>query len=239
MIVIAAAARAATAQSRPLVSTGVYAQHLADSSQHLDPGRGIVAFRTEGEMPQLDSLPLYSAPSDRTPMGWFVVNRAATEGEPFFIRAPTRVRPNTMEFAYEESALPIDSLSADHRWARVLYGFDNADRPLTAWTPAAAPNATLHLWNNYFGDKALHFLPAFPPAFYDAPNGKPLSITLVGEQVLDYIMYVAEQQGEWMRVRVMSPSDYCAEGSAPPKTAWVRYLTPQGRPRVWYATRGC
>ncbi|MFW6192305.1 MAG: hypothetical protein ACOC83_02370 [Gemmatimonadota bacterium] len=55
-----------------------------------------------------------------------------------------------------------------------------------------------------------------------------------------------------MEVRVVSPSDYCAgpepeaesdrdgaSDSSLAERAWIRYLTEDGRPRVWTFTRGC
>lgn len=240
---MAATVSSAAAQSPPLVSTGVYAQHLMDSALGLDPGRGIVALRSESDAPPgahlRDSLPLYAAPDAPTPVAWFVQNIEATDTEPLIIRASSAVRPNVMEFAYEEAGLPSDSLSADGRWARVIYGFAVSGSPLSAWVSLENGRAARHEWTAILADQPLFFLPAELPAFFDRPNGTRLDIALSGKPRADYVMYPEQQQGDWMRVRVVSPSDSCSENSGAPRTAWIRFLQSNGRPRVWYHTRGC
>ncbi|HET9947663.1 MAG TPA: hypothetical protein VFQ22_01935 [Longimicrobiales bacterium] len=67
-------------------------------------------------------------------------------------------------------------------------------------------------------------------------DGAPVVATIEGEHAL----YPREVRGEWMRVTLELPSTYCAAGAtASRREGWIRWLTPERGPEVWYFTRGC
>jgi hypothetical protein len=49
------------------------------------------------------------------------------------VASTKRLRPNVLEFAYEEAGVPIDSLAAGNGWARMILGFDRHDAPYRGW----------------------------------------------------------------------------------------------------------
>ncbi|MSR36187.1 MAG: hypothetical protein EXR95_06015 [Gemmatimonadetes bacterium] len=94
------------------------------------------------------------------------------------------------------------------------------------------------LWDELLPGQPLFF--ALPPdsfRFHVAPDGADERFAIEREQ---YILWPLEQSGDWMRVRAVSPSDYCAApGAARQDTLWIRWRAETGRPRVWFYTRGC
>ena len=58
----------------------------------------------------------------------------------------------------------------------------------------------------------------------------------------DYHLEPLEIRGDWMRVELVEPSDYCAGPDAPASTrreGWVKWRDDEIGPWVWYYTRGC
>ena len=87
-------------------------------------------------------------------------------------------------------------------------------------------------------------MPADSARFHEAPEGPaapfPLPPPGSGGPPGDYILWPLERAGDWMRVRAVTPSDYCADPPAPREdTLWIRWRGASGRPRVWFFTRGC
>ena len=57
----------------------------------------------------------------------------------------------------------------------------------------------------------------------------------------DYHLEPIEFSGDWMKVRVTQPSDYCAGEAIKIRETdgWVRWRSRDKGPWVWYFTRGC
>jgi hypothetical protein len=173
-----------------------------------------------------------------------------------------------LEFSYEEVGLPIDSLATDPRagddrragaraampgseplsrqdlsgWARVVYGYLSGDR-LFGWV-RLQPRYAVTLWPDALPTHVLFFADSIPFRIHATPGGDvvrfPLAYDPPGSNRVDYIMHPLETDGPWMRVRAVTPSDYCADPPTPrDTTGWIRYLDDASRPRVWYFTRGC
>jgi hypothetical protein len=55
-----------------------------------------------------------------------------------------------------------------------------------------------------------------------------------------YALYPREVRGDWMRVEMSEPSDYCADPApdVPRIEGWVRWRD-RGALQLWYFTRGC
>ena len=143
--------------------------------------------------------------------------------------------PGALAFGYEEVGLPI--LERGDGWERVYLGVDSAGAPVSGWASGTG-GAAITLWDQLLPEMPLFF--ALPPdslGFHSAPEGPAQSFEL---DVDDYILWPLETRGDWMRVRAVSPSDYCAAPSAPRQdTVWIRWRTETGNPRVWFYTRGC
>jgi hypothetical protein len=62
-----------------------------------------------------------------------------------------------------------------------------------------------------------------------------------GSDRLDYIMKPLQVRDRWLQVELLTPSPMCVfpEPEVTPDTVWIQYLGTDGRPRVFYYTRGC
>ena len=224
------------AQATPLVRVGVPAQHLADSTVKLDPGIGIVSPKLEKDR---DSLALFLSSNESVTWGWFVRDLSGRDEQPFKLVTPLVLRPNIMEFGYEESGLPVDSILPDR--VRVLLGWDGEQRMRRAWVRLDS-TVELRRWPQWLASTPVFFLPGQRPDFFAAPRGARYPVILPGGDEPDYIMHPKQIRGEWMQVEVVTPSDYCAEDGTTRRrkeTVWIRFLDPTKRPKVWYYTRGC
>lgn len=162
----------------------------------------------------------------------------------FGVAAVKRLRPNVLEFRYEFAGIPIDSLATGGGWARVILGFDSQNAAYRGWVSIDSTHLKYLLWKKELLRRdAIFFLPDQEPRFFLEPGGKELSLGIrKGWENLDYIMHPMKARGPWLKVRVAQPPDICIrpdEIRSRMTVAWVRYLTPRGRPRVWYGTRGC
>jgi hypothetical protein len=151
-----------------------------------------------------------------------------------------------LEFGYEEMGLPVLEIRSGAQrmeWLRVHYGLAADGEPRTGWVPFPQPRLEFLSWAERLPELPLFFLDPDSIRFHGAMEGPDEPISLVrggGSQRFDYILYPLETRGQWMRVEVVTPSDYCVDPSAPRRdTTWIRHLKQDGRPRVWYNTRGC
>jgi hypothetical protein len=157
------------------------------------------------------------------------------------VAAPKRLSPNVVEYGYEESGVPLDTLVAGKGWGRAILGFDDGGVPYRGWVRLDSTRVRHLLWKNVLAGNRVFFLPDASARFYDVPGGKPVPLKVKLDHT-DYIMHPIEVRGSWLRVRVAQPADICGgpdSGRVSSSLAWVQYLTARGRPRVWYHTRGC
>ncbi len=208
-----------------------------------DFGTGILYLREGPDLraPRSDTLPIYGSPDPASELrALFVFDQPEQHHYSYLVLSdqPDLVS-NVLEFAYEESGLPLDSL-APGGWVRVIYARNQAGEPQKGWIEPRPDQVTHLLWRDHLQEQSLYFLSPEAEQFYAAPRGEPLSIPL---QPLpgDYELIPVGVEGEWMQVRVVMPTVCVAEPGEEPteQLAWIRYLHPDGRPRVWYYTRGC
>jgi hypothetical protein len=213
-------------------------RHLFDPGP-VDPGIGVLAFPAfYDDARPADSLALHPRPGAARPAGFFIVTTDSMT-QTFALEWPTALATNLIEFEYEIPGLPFDSLSPDRRWARVIPGFGPDTQPVYAWAPVGAGSSRLVFWAEQLGHYDLFFRAGVEPAFFDAPAGRPVAFPLPAEGH-DYILHPGEARGAWLRVRVVTPSDMCADPESPRSAdLWIRYLDASGRPLIWYSTRGC
>ena len=85
-------------------------------------------------------------------------------------------------------------------------------------------------------------LPAASALRSEVSRGADPALDLgVGGDHDGYHLEVLALEGDWMRVSVVEPSDYCAdEGMVPQRReGWVKWRGPDVGPWIWYYTRGC
>jgi hypothetical protein len=196
-----------------------------------DRGRGVVALpvaedtgapgRASAATESIDTLVFRSRPEPAAP-----------------VAGPGLAAPNLVEFGYEESGVPIDSMVEDGQWLRGLLGTDSAGRWLTGWADARGDRIEHRWWADHLAGQALFALDTTRLRLAAEPGGAPIDIP-AGE----FILYGADSvRGRWLRARLVAPSDYCAAGDSGARheqRLWVEYLDARGRPQVWYHSRGC
>jgi len=225
----------------------------------MDFGHGVISFRL-AEGTTTDTIPLFVHPGDTESAGFVALVLDAMGGVTWTVAWPERLTTNVIEFDYERAGLPFDSV-APGEWIRVIPGFatagsasagggatgagDNAAVDTTevrAWARLRPDRLDLVRWTDELPRHDLFFAPGIEPAFFGDADGRavPFRVPVEGD---DYIMYPVrplEMHGEWMRVRVVTPSDMCGDPVGPRSAVvWIRFLDGIGRPRTWYHTRGC
>lgn len=149
-----------------------------------------------------------------------------------------------IEFEYEIAGWAVLGLSPDSGWAHVTLAPGDSAGP-TGWVELRGEEVRVQLWSDILVAVPLFFLRPADIGFFGGPDSAAsLSRTLARHpeyERVDYIMNPLERRGRWLRVELLSPSPMCVfpEPNVVPDTVWIEYLRPDGRPRVFYYTRGC
>lgn len=220
----------------------------------VDRGIGVVYLRSEYDPTPgaaRESIDVRSGPRRAAAITAHFVRTAEGTGQGFSyaIDGQADLVPSLLEFDYEIQGLPIDRVTPDRGWARALLGHDSAGRPRSGWIELDTTRVGVELWRERLPAREwLFFADSVPPPVLDTPDGRPLRADTVFAADGGYALHAEEVRGDWMRVRIVSPDDSCGQAVSPPghatrvtriTRAWVRYIDPAGRPRVWYHTRGC
>ena len=210
-----------------------------------DHGRGILHFTRPNSVSGVreDSVVIRETPSADGPILARWIHRYGGGAWEFRLEtAETGLGRGDIEWTYEESGLPIDSVLPDRSWARVVYGATADNAPRTGWA-RLGDRVLVENWDVILPQQNLFFRPPENLAFHDSPGGAPVELEIARGDTpdgLDYGMRPLRIQGDWMQVAVTTPSNYCFD---PPEvrtdTVWIRYLDDRKRPRVWFYTRGC
>lgn len=142
---------------------------------------------------------------------------------------------NKFEYGYEKFGLPI--IDTANNWIKVLlpknehffeYGYVNLD----------ISEIEVVYWAEMLTKV---------PLFFTNDSIKILYTWIEGEQIKidsnvfnDYVLYPLHVEGNWMKVKLITPSEECelvSEGKI--INGWIKYLQDNGRPNVWYFPRGC
>lgn len=181
-------------------------------------------------------VPLYSGPNGKH-WGWFVNGSLAdTSATPMGTSGMVETGYETMSF-----------LVLEHRsdgWLRFRYGKPAGERDGVAWTHAChieTQGLRFESWEDRFTSgeiSPLTFRSAVP---HSLRAGLDESSEQIHRIVGDYHLEPLEFRGDWLRVRVTQPSDYCAgrEIEVTEYEGWVRWRSSDKGPWVWYFTRGC
>jgi hypothetical protein len=210
-----------------------------------DLGVGVVFLRRAEDKagtPGTDTLLLRSAPNaSAVPVGAVLFTVSGNGVTSYAIASADSIRPNLVEYGYEESGAPFDSSDATGRWVRAILGFAADGGPRIGWVDTSRPGVGTIRWTEQLADRPLFFPKPEAAAFFATPDsGTPVARPRGGDD--EYAMHPEEVRGSWMRVRLVVPSDNCVDPDSvarQTRRAWIRYLDDRGRPNVWYYTRGC
>jgi hypothetical protein len=214
-----------------------------------DFGIGVAYFQpgVNGTPPVVDTLVLRArAAWDAPQVARFIFSMPANDGWTYTVLAPGgEAASNLLEFGYEEAGLPIDSILPDSSWLRLLYAGRRGDVQ-RGWVPLHRDRLAYLLWSQTLPERAQFFIRDEDVQFFAEAGGAPVSFPLArtdgtGYSRLDYHLEPDSVMDDWLRVRVVTPSNACIAEPGPVRdtTLWVRYLNGGGRPVVWYHTRGC
>ena len=225
-------ALAAVTAAQPLAS-----QELA--WEHREYGIGVVAYPALMTTGMKDVI--RAAPSLRSAVVARLDGDTVCFAQP---RGCSRSYERMIEYAYEEPGWAILRFSPDSGWAEVSLGAAQRGAP-TGWV-RLRPDSTLVIrWDSLLAEHALFFLRDSEIAFYSRPDSSARlnrALARHGEsERLNYVMHPLTRRGRWLRVVLESPSNQCVFPEVPTRrdTVWIRYLTPAGRPNVFFHTRGC
>ncbi len=217
-----------------------------------DYGRGVVAIMENGHdgppgsaagpLPRTDTLSFRNRPDATAPVAGLLLIRTDTSSSNnnwrYGVAAPGMAAPNLVEFGYEHSGIPIDSVTQDGRWVRGRLGTDDAGNWLTGWADVRDTRLETVWWAEHLPQQPLFALDSMHVRFALDPEGELLSAP-----TRDHIMHATDSvRGRWLLVSLVTPSDYCMSGDSVvrrTRKVWVEYLDVRGRPQVWYHSRGC
>lgn len=184
-------------------------------------------------------LPLFSEP-DGMHSGWIADGWVELGGG-----GADRARPvgGLVETGYEQVSLPVLAKREDG-WLEVRYGSGPSE---AGWVHACQlpPAVVYEGWQGLLlrdDISPLFFRTEVPHALREGPGTESRRITWVPSGPGDYDLEPLEVRGEWMRVRLEIPSDYCVGPEGVQTTeweGWVRWWGPEIGPWVWFYTRGC
>lgn len=209
-----------------------------------DLGVGVAYLRgaeDKGAKTGVDTLLLRSAPNaDARPVGAMLFTVDSVGVTHYAIAAEDSLRPNLVEYGYEEAGVPFDSADATGRWLRAILGYAADGTARTAWVDTSQPGVGVVRWAEQLADRPIFFpKPERAALFSTADSSRPLAVPPGGDDA--YAIHPVEARGPWLRARLVEPSDNCEPDSVPrrTRTVWIRYLDDRGRPTVWYYPRGC
>lgn len=210
-----------------------------------DPGMGLVWLDVSGLAEGEDeSVEIRSAPDGAAPvMARFSALLEA--GSVRYVVVGDVAEANLLEFTYEESGIPYDSVRADG-WVRVLPGLDAGGSAVRGWVRPDGTKVQRLAWREWLATRATFFVEDGAIDLRATPGGPRVEFRLADggdgyPSRFDYHLEADSAVGEWVRVRVVTPSDACGEAPAGVRdtVAWTRLVDDGGRPLVWYFARGC
>ena len=213
-----------------------------------DYGTGIVAFGTgidtgTRSYPAADTLLFRSAPSAGAPVAAaLLVERSEPGAWSYVMLAPAGVRPNMLEYAYEVSGVPIDSIDASGDWVRALIGIDASSTMLRGWADSRTAGVEKLMWAAHLPQQRPNVLDSARTMLFATRADAEAGRNGIAVPARPYTMTALEAAGALMRVRVQWPFEECSDPDSAKRNDreyWIRYLDARGRPLVFYASRGC
>jgi len=207
----------------------------------LSKDKGIGIFSVSSESPGLVQINIYEKNTAKSKLlGLFQCENKEGNQTGYKIQVKGIQSDNLVEFEYEKSGLPINEVKEN--WIRVICGYDKSGKTIEGWVEYRVGVDRYFLWKDYLKEPLLFFESTENINFFNEPNGTTVEFKLQPSKYLkyDYIMKPVTTDGIWMKVEVTTPSNYCkTPESKETKLFWIKYLDKNGRPLVWYFTRGC
>jgi len=213
-------------------------------------GIGVVFFSINGG--KTDSTTIYKQPKETSnKLATYRIIFAADEmGYQYSVTNPKyKAIAGQVEYGYEISGMPIDSIDETKSWVQVTIVFQELNIISKGWIKVKNSNMDYLEWKNILPKRSVLFFDPFPKSieFYDSMEGKLVHFNLehyndysTGQRRYNYVLHPLEAKGVWMKVKVVTPSDFCDQPKAPrSKILWIKYLDEKGKPLIFYPTRGC
>lgn len=151
-----------------------------------------------------------------------------------------------IEYDYEISGFAILSFNVDSSWVEVTLDPWDKLTAKTGWIYLRKPKTASKLWSEILpGKYPLFFINPDSIRYFTKPdyqNEVEINLEVFdNSNRLDYEMHPLVVEERWMKVEVITPSQYCKSKPPEPKvdTLWIEYLSSNLRPKVFYYTRGC
>ncbi len=191
-------------------------------------------------------FPLFATPDGKEKgwiaNGWLLVHGASEGVVPLGTTG-------MIETGYEMPTFIVLEARSDG-WLNIRYRPGNDKAEGTAWVhecylPQDQHAMRFEPWESLFlGDSIspLFFRTKVRHALRAGPGVEHERVRWVPADPDAYALEPLEVQGDWMRVRVKVPSDYCAgpdEVKAQVHEGWIKWRDAEIGPWVWYYTRGC
>jgi hypothetical protein len=209
---------AASAAEEPYEPQRGFDPALALGIGHLRP---VLEEDRDDWLPRLE-IPIFDAPGGRR------------------VPLPERRMPHAIETGYETVSILVLEARGDG-WLRLPFGWVHR-KALQTSRPALEFETWEHLFKSDSVSPLYFRLPPARHALHSAPAaGAPLVAWIPADPKLHAIEPISFT-GDWARVRVSLPSDYCAEPGAPKpdvRVGWIRWRDAARGPWLWYYTRGC
>jgi hypothetical protein len=222
--------------------------HILYSQGYKDKGIGLVSLKvtkiTYSELVK-DSILIYKTKLCKDEIAKYIY-------DPFLKNSPNNqikslqdiIANSFIEFEYEREGIPFVDYCKDSLILKVIYGYGKKKNPLKGWIKFDGTKMDRLFWNKYLFKQTLHF-PRYLKSkysFFEKPYGKRVSIKLVPSEFteFDYTMHPLKVDDQWMYVKLVTPEDVCEDPKDKSEyLVWIKFLNKNGRPLVWYYTRGC
>jgi hypothetical protein len=205
---------------------------------HVYPGEAPTGPPGDNSWLQRVALPLSETPGSE-PSTWIARGWIVEAGQ----EPRTLTIWGLIESGYEERSFVALERRPDG-WLHLRYAFDGRE-PLTAWLPECALSASpaplvFAPWSEWLLSDEISPLfvrTGLPLALHVEPSEASAILASVTEAD---VLEPHEVRGGWMRVTLVQPSDYCFPDVMSTRgEGWVRWLTEDRGPQLWYFTRGC
>jgi hypothetical protein len=190
---------------------------LALGIGHLRP---ILEEERDDWLPRLE-IPIFDAPGGRR------------------VQLPEHRMRNAIETGYETVSIIVLEVRGDG-WLRLPFGWVHRKA-----LQRSVPQLEFESWERLFRSDSVSPLFFRVPARQALRSAPAATAPLVAWIPADAKLHAIEPisfTGDWARVRVSLPSDYCAEPGIPKpevRVGWIRWRDAARGPWLWYYTRGC
>ncbi len=232
-----------TEDDQPPCDNSIFEDHSA-SFWNRDYGLGIVDYSYFYNHPNDYVIQIYSEPDTLSEV---VAHYSVDNWTLYFVESDSCIRSSRqIEWDYEILGFAILAFNSDSSFAEVSLDPWNISNPPKGWIHLLQANFNVLFWSEYLLERTgLFFMNPDSISFFEDQSlsiNKDISLVATeNERLYDYIMKPIEANDLVLKVELYTPSTLCGNETLDivPDTVWIRYLKPDGRPRVFYYARGC